>query len=186
MLKKREMQDCQALYELMVHPDVFPFVRQKAYSYDEYLFLTKQIIEEEEQGNLISRTIVDEWGSPIGTINLFDIQQQAGFLGTWLGKPFHGKGYNNLAKDAFFNELFYDLNIERVFLKIRVENKRSNNAVRKLPYATLANEIHQSLYLEINNGIDQYNLFEVSKDYFTLHSMRATVASNEREHLKEA
>jgi hypothetical protein len=33
-------------------PAVFPFVRQKAYSYEEYLFLTKQTIEAEERGEL--------------------------------------------------------------------------------------------------------------------------------------
>ncbi|MGQ0518443.1 hypothetical protein ACT453_54415, partial [Bacillus sp. D-CC] len=60
-----------------------------------------------ERGELISRTILDEWGNPIGTITLFDVQEKAGFLGTWLGKPYHGKGYNKLAKDSFFSELFY-------------------------------------------------------------------------------
>lgn len=45
MLKKRELQDCQALYELMVHPEVFPFVRQKAHSYEEFLFITKQTMK---------------------------------------------------------------------------------------------------------------------------------------------
>ena len=87
MLKKRDIHDCHALYDHMIHPDVFPFVRQKANSFEEYLFLTKQTIEAEERGELISRTILDEWGSPIGTISLFDIQDNAGFLGTWLGKP---------------------------------------------------------------------------------------------------
>ncbi|MBL1704139.1 N-acetyltransferase, partial [Klebsiella pneumoniae] len=42
MLKKRDLHDSHVLYELMVDPAVFPFVRQKAYSYEEYLFLTKQ------------------------------------------------------------------------------------------------------------------------------------------------
>ena len=60
----------------MVDPAVFPFVRQKAYSYEEYLFLTKQTIEAEERGELISRTILDEWGNPIGTITLFDVQEK--------------------------------------------------------------------------------------------------------------
>jgi hypothetical protein len=36
---------------VMVDPAVFPFVRQKAYSYEEYLFLTKQTIEAEERGH---------------------------------------------------------------------------------------------------------------------------------------
>ncbi len=61
----------------MVDPTVFPFVRQKAYSYEEYLFLTKQTIEAEERGELISRTILDEWGNPIGTITLFDVQEKS-------------------------------------------------------------------------------------------------------------
>ena len=63
MLKKRELHESHELYELMAHPDVFPFVRQKAYSYEEFLFLTKQTIEAEERGELISRTILDEWGN---------------------------------------------------------------------------------------------------------------------------
>ena len=29
MLKKRDLNECHELYELMTHPDVFPFVRHK-------------------------------------------------------------------------------------------------------------------------------------------------------------
>jgi len=181
MLKKRELQDAEALYELMVHPDVFPFVRQKANSYEEFLFLTKQTIEAEERGELISRTILDEWGSPIGTINLFDIQDGAGFLGTWLGKPYHGKGYNKPAKDAFFTELFYELSIQTIFMRIRKVNVRSTMAAEKLPYATFANETRKSLLDEINAGQDLYNLYEISKDSYTIHTMRsAPVLADER------
>jgi RimJ/RimL family protein N-acetyltransferase len=185
MLKKRELQDCQALYELMVHPDVFPFVRQKAYSYEEFLFITKQTIEAEERGELISRTILDEWGNPIGTINLFDIQDGAGFLGTWLGKPYHGKGYNQLAKDAFFKELFYELSIETIFMRIRKVNVRSIKAAEKLPYVTFANETRKSLLDEINQGEDIYNLYEISKDNYTLYMMRQ-LKEEEEQKLKEA
>ncbi len=187
MLKKRDLQDCQALYELMVHPEVFPFVRHKAYSYEEFLFLTKQTIEAEERGELISRTILDEWGSPIGTINLFDIQEGAGFLGTWLGKPYHGKGYNKPAKDAFFNELFYELTIQTIFMRIRKINGRSTMAAEKLPYVALANETRKSLLDEINGGQDIYNLYEVSKDLYTLHTLRTGNTKEEEQHqLKEA
>lgn len=185
MLKKRELQDCQALYDLLVHPDVFPFVRQKAYSYEEFLFITKQTIEAEERGELISRTILDEWGSPIGTINLYDIEENAGFLGTWLGKPYHGKGYNQIAKDAFFTELFYELNIETIFMRVKKVNLRSTKAVSKLPFVTFANETRKSLLDEINANGDIYNLFEVSKDLYTMHTLRVGHSSDE-EHLKEA
>lgn len=39
MLKKRELQDAQILYNLMTHPDIFPFVRHKANSYYEFLLI---------------------------------------------------------------------------------------------------------------------------------------------------
>jgi len=49
MLKKRDLQDCHALFTLLTHPEVFPFVRHKATSYDEFLFISKQTIEAEER-----------------------------------------------------------------------------------------------------------------------------------------
>ncbi len=186
MLKKRELQDSQALYELMTHPDVFPFVRQKAHSYEEFLFLSKQTIEAEERGELISRTILDEWGQPIGTINLYDIEDQAGFLGTWLGKPYHGKGYNKIAKDAFFEELFYTLGIETVFMRIRTENIRSQKAAEKLPYVIQANETRRDLFARLNPTEKIYNLYEIPKDLYTLHVLRHGHEQQEESHLLEA
>ncbi|MBG9445214.1 GNAT family N-acetyltransferase [Cytobacillus firmus] len=186
MLKKRDLHDCHALFDLMTHPDVFPFVRQKANCYDEFIFITKQTIESEERGELISRTILDEWGAPIGTINLYDIQDNAGFLGTWLGKPYHGKGYNKLAKDAFFEELFFETGIETIFMRIRKENIRSQKAAEKLPYVILANETRKSVYDQLNANGDIYNLFEIPKDLYTLHVMRHGVAVQESSQLLEA
>ncbi|AWC31444.1 GNAT family N-acetyltransferase [Bacillus cytotoxicus] len=185
MLKKRDLHDSHVLYELMVDPAVFPFVRQKASSYEEFLFLTKQTIEAEERGELISRTILDEWGNPIGTITLFDIQEKAGFLGTWLGKPYHGKGYNKLAKDAFFSELFYELDIETIFMRIRKENIRSIKAAEKLEYVSLANETRKAVYDQINTQEEVYNLYEISKDQYTLSTMR-DATFQDAHHLKEA
>jgi RimJ/RimL family protein N-acetyltransferase len=186
MLKKRDLHDSHALYELMTHPDVFPFVRQKAASYDEFLFVTKQTIEAEERGELISRTILDEWGSPIGTINLYDIEDHAGFLGTWLGKPYHGKGYNSPAKDAFFQELFYELGIETVYMRIRKVNIRSIKAAEKLPYVIKANETRKSMYDQLNAADDVYDLYEIPKDLYTLHYLRHVTKETEASHLLEA
>ena len=172
MLKKRDLQDSHVLFELMSHPDVFPFVRQKAYSYDEFVFVTKQTIEAEDRGELISRTILDDWGAPIGTINLFDIQDGAGFLGTWIGKPYHGKGYNAPAKDAFFQEAFYERGIETIFMRIRKENIRSIKAAEKLPYVVKANETRPSIYNQLNAHGDIYDLYEIPKDQYTLYIRR--------------
>lgn len=182
MLKKRELTDCHALFELMTHPDVFPFVRHKTTSYEEFLFLTKQTIEAEEQGTLISRTILDEWGAPIGTISLFDIQNQSGFLGTWLGKPFHGKGYNQHAKDLFFAELFFELGIESVLMKIRKHNVRSQKAAEKLPYVSPISEKNRGL---IDND-DAFHLYEIHKDLYTFHLFRQNNDSDSSSALLEA
>lgn len=186
MLKKRDLHDSHELYELMTHPDVFPFVRQKAYSYDEFLFITKQTIEAEERGEVISRTILDEWGSPIGTINLYDIEDKAGFLGTWIGKPFHGKGYNGLAKEAFFQELFYEVGIETVFMRIRKVNIRSIKAAEKLPYVVKANETRESLYKQLNADGEVYDLYEIPKDLYSLHYLRNGSVQDDSSQLLEA
>ena len=118
------MHDCYALYEIMTHPDVFPFVRHKVDSFEEFLFATKQTMEAEEKGELFLRTIIDEWGTPIGTITLFDIENQAGFLGTWIGKPYHGKGYNSLAKEVFLMRFFL-----RWVSKRSHENKKAKYSI---------------------------------------------------------
>jgi RimJ/RimL family protein N-acetyltransferase len=186
MLKKRDLHDSHVLFELMSHPDVFPFVRQKCDSYEEFIFMTKQTIEAEERGELISRTILDEWGNPIGTINLFDIEDNAGFLGTWLGKPYHGKGYNSPAKDAFFQEVFYNMGIETIFMRIRKVNIRSIKAAEKLPYVVKANETRKSLYEQLNANDDVYDLYEIPKDQYSFYLMRNGAVQEEPSHLLEA
>lgn len=185
MIKKRELHETHALYTLMTHPDVFPFVRQKAYSHEEYLFLTKQTIEAEERGEIISRTIIDEWGNPIGTINLFDIENNAGFLGTWIGKPYHGKGYNQLAKEAFFQELFFEKNIETIYMRIRVENIRSKKAAQKLPYALLANKTRKNIYEFINQNTNKkFDLYEIPKDLYTMYHLKKVYEQHENQALE--
>jgi RimJ/RimL family protein N-acetyltransferase len=186
MLKKRDLHDCHVLYELMTHPEVFPFVRHKPNCFDEYVFMTKQAIEAEERGELISRTIVDEWGTPIGTISLYDIHDKAGFLGTWLGKPYHGKGYNKLAKEAFFHELFYELGIEHIFMRIKKTNLRSIKAAEKLPYVLKVNELRITLYEQINAQEEIYDLYEISKDQYTFHVLRNESQHPESSQLLEA
>lgn len=166
MLKQRELHETADLYELLRHPAVFPFVRHKATSAEEYLFMTKQLIEEEQNGLSVSRTIVDEWGLPIGTISIFDVQDGAGFLGTWIGQPFQGFGYNQKAKLAFLNELFFDYDFHTVFLRIRKENARSKAAALKLSYVIDAEHTNPSLYEEINQGESKFHLFKIPKDLF--------------------
>src|SRR5690625_3587531 len=166
MLKNRDLHEVPFLFELSIHPEVYPYIRHKAETCDEFYFLTKQIIEAEHNGGLISRTITDEYEQPIGTINLYDIHNNAGFLATWIGKPYFGKGYNKLAKEAFLKELFFYTNIDTVFMKIRKTNTRSLKAAVKIPYIISANTIYPSVYQSINQLEDVYDLLVVTKDQF--------------------
>ena len=75
--------------------------RNKAETIEEYMFHVKNMIEEEEQGKLISRTILDEWENPIGCISLYEIEEQKGFLGTWLGPALHEKAITSGRKTRF-------------------------------------------------------------------------------------
>ena len=48
------------------------------------------------------------------------------------------------AKETFFKELFFELGIETVFMRIRKKNIRSLKAAEKLPYAVMANETRRN------------------------------------------
>lgn len=175
MLKTRDLHEVPALYELISNPRVLSYVRHQPATSDEYYFITNQTVQAEENGELISRTILDEYLQPIGTINLFDVQNNHGFLATWIGAPYFGKGYNNMAKELFFNELFFDLNIEAVFMKIRRTNIRSVKATLKLPYAIIANALYPEVYEEINKHENAYDLFAISKAHYSAYHQFSSI-----------
>lgn len=163
MIKKRDLHECHVLYSLMMDPVVFPYVRYPCQSYEEYLFMTKQLIAEEEQGTCISRTILNEMGHPIGTIDLYNIVHHTGFMATWIGTPYFGQGYNRRAKESFLSELFLEHHIDTVFLKIRKQNIRSKKAVEKLPYIELANDTNNEVYKSVNHTQQIYDLYHVKR-----------------------
>jgi len=88
------------------HPEFYPYVRFKADCLDTLYFMIKQTLEAEKSRELFSRTILNEYSQPIGTISLYDVEANHGFLATWIGQPYFGMGYNRLAKEEFFDEFF--------------------------------------------------------------------------------
>ncbi|MWV47135.1 GNAT family N-acetyltransferase [Paenibacillus sp. HJL G12] len=171
MLKQRDLHECHSLYHFMMDPVVSSYVRYPCQSYEEYVFVTQQLIAEEELGTCISRTILNEVGHPIGTIDLYNIVQQTGFLATWIGTPYFGKGYNQRAKEAFLAELFLEHDIETIYLKIRTQNIRSKKAVEKLPYVQLANARNEQVYQSINHTQQIYDLYCVERSSFVESSV---------------
>lgn len=161
MLVKRDLEHAKALFPLLQHPEVFPYVREKAQTLEDYCRLTEQAIIEELHGRMISRTIISEYKQPIGIINLVNIEANTGFLATWIGKPFFGKGYNHQAKIAFLGELFAISTIETVYLKIRKTNTRSLRANAKLAFIQQGKETHPTIYTKINQQDSNDNPFEL-------------------------
>src|SRR5699024_10948843 len=97
MLKKYGLEDVPSLFELMSHPEVFPYVRYKAHSLDDCYFTAQELISKEAEGELIMRTILNSNHEAIGTINLYDLQDGAGFLNTWIGRPYFGQGHSQIS-----------------------------------------------------------------------------------------
>ncbi|WP_027964177.1 GNAT family N-acetyltransferase [Halalkalibacillus halophilus] len=169
MLKRRDVHDVPTLFPLLDDEAVKPYVRERVESLEAYYFFINKMNQQEENGELISRTILDEWELPIGAITLYDITEGKGFLATWLGKPYFGKGYNQYAKELFLWELFMEQEIEVVFLKVNQQNLRSYKAMQKLSYATLANETYPAVYEQVNQSEKKYHLFAIYKEAFMFY-----------------
>lgn len=153
-------------YELfleMSHPEVSPYVRNYVADFNEYLKNVTHILAAETRGEMIVRTIVNEWNQPIGMISLYDITEYGGFLSTWLGKKYHGKGYNQVAKQLFLDEVFNESEVQTIYLKIRTDNYRSQKAVLKLAYVTQVGANYEAMHKMVNQTGLKYNLYLVSK-----------------------
>ena len=72
------------------------------------------------------------------------------------------------SKNVIFERVIFDYNFHTVFLRIRVENLKSQRAALKLPYVVSANESHPTLLTQVNSGEAQFNLFKIPKDLFYL------------------
>lgn len=107
------------------------------------------ILAAEEKGTFYSRVIFSENSELIGVTTLKEINlpKKTTHIGSWLGKPFWGMGYNELAKVAILKTAFIDLDLDYVFAGAKKENVRSLKAQEKLPYMTLG--VGQEFPLEL-------------------------------------
>lgn len=100
------------------------------------------IFEQEKQGKLFSRVLLNDSREPIGVITLKDIDRihNTCHIGTWIGYPFWGKGYNALAKAEILHIAFTKLQLNYVFAGAKRVNIRSQKAQEKLPYIRIGVE----------------------------------------------
>ncbi|HDR4436468.1 GNAT family N-acetyltransferase [Bacillus thuringiensis] len=96
-------------------------------------------IEEERQKRSLSRMIVNEENEIIGltTLKHINYEKKQSHIGSWLGYPYWGKGYNEAAKKEIFKIAFLDLQLTYVFAGAKTNNIRSLKAQEKLPYISL-------------------------------------------------
>lgn len=116
------------------------------------------ILEQEKLGKQYSRCILNENEQLIGVITLKDIDKEnrTCHIGTWIGHPYWGKGYNQLAKAEILYIAFNELRLDYVFAGAKVDNIRSQKAQEKLPYITLGvekdfPEEHKQLESQVNS-----------------------------------
>lgn len=94
------------------------------------------ILELEKLEKQYSRVILNEERELIGVITLKEIdrERRTSHIGTWIGFPYWGKGYNELAKKEILYTGFTELGLEYVFAGAKLSNIRSQKAQEKLPY----------------------------------------------------
>lgn len=116
-------------------------------------------IEEERQKRSLSRMIVNEENEIIGltTLKHINYEKKQSHIGSWLGYPYWGKGYNAAAKKEIFKIAFLDLQLSYVFAGAKTNNVRSLKAQEKLPYISLHVEDrfpdeHSALENEVNSS----------------------------------
>lgn len=165
MLKKLEQSDVNALYMHLLNPNLI-YVRYRSQSLEEYESITQILIEKEENGEAIIRVILDEQNYPIGQIALYDIHANTGFLSTWIAEGYHGKGFNQKAKELFLSELFNEKGIDIVYAKIRKNNIRSLKATEKIPYMKKINETNITVYQSVNKEQEVFDVYEITKEYY--------------------
>ena len=94
------------------------------------------VLAQEMEQKQLSRVIFNESNQLIGVITLksIDTKKKTAHIGTWIGAPYWGKGYNQLAKEKMLNIAFNDMDLEYVFAGATFQNIRSQKAQMKLPY----------------------------------------------------
>lgn len=92
----------------------------------------------EKEGTTCSRLVFHNHQMiGVTTLMYIDQEKKSCHLGSWLGVPYWGRGYNERAKVEILKIAFDTYNLDRVFLGARIHNFRSQAAQQKLPYIKL-------------------------------------------------
>lgn len=168
-------EDASVLYEYLLNPNVRMFSRLRPENAKE---MEEIIAFVQHQSDSIVRVIANEWNEPIGLIALWEycLFQKYGFLATWIAEEHWGKGYNQMAKELFFSEMFIEHGLENIFIIIRNYNKRSLKAIQKIPSISLASKDEEKLLRSLHKSIEKDHFLYVSRKETYLSVLEAEVA----------
>ena len=133
ILRQIELSDAAELYLQLSNPCVSRYSRLKPSSVKDMEEMIMYLQHEELEQRVVPRVIINEDNTLVGMITLWDYSyfRQEGFLATIIGETYWGRGYNQLAKQLFFEEVFNIQKLNQIYLLVRNHNERSIAACRK-------------------------------------------------------
>jgi RimJ/RimL family protein N-acetyltransferase len=138
-LRPHDFAYAERIFTLVTDPAVNEQLGLRDQSVEDTKSFIQHITQEEQAGKSVSRVIFNENDELIGVTTLMFINRELRrcHIGSWLGKEYWGKGYNQLAKEAILRIAFLELELDVVFAGAKQSNIRSQKAQEKLPYVSL-------------------------------------------------
>ncbi|MCQ6564357.1 MULTISPECIES: GNAT family N-acetyltransferase [Bacillus] len=153
-----DLRYANVIFELSSNPHVKNALGLKVESVEDTKTFILFAIEEERKNHSLSRVIVNEENEIIGltTLKHINYEKKQSHIGSWIGYPYWGKGYNEAAKKEIFKVAFLDLQLTYVFAGAKTNNIRSLKAQEKLSYISLHVEkqfpdVHAALEKEVKS-----------------------------------
>lgn len=134
-----DLRYANVIFELSSDPHVKNALGIKVEKIEDTKAFILFALEEERKNHSLSRVIINEKNEVIGltTLKHINYAKKQSHIGSWLGYPYWGKGYNAAAKKEIFKIAFLDLQLTYVFAGAKTTNIRSLKAQEKLPYISL-------------------------------------------------
>lgn len=134
-LKPHHVNYAVRIHELASDPLVADALGLVNQTLENRLEFIQKMQQGEKEGTTCSRLVFHNHQMiGVTTLMYIDQQKKSCHLGSWLGVPYWGRGYNERAKCEILKLAFDTYGLERVFLGAHIQNRRSQAAQQKLPY----------------------------------------------------
>lgn len=142
-LVKNDLKYAEQVFKLSSNPGVKDVLGIKVDNIEDTIGFINYIVQQELEGKVINRIILNEQDEVVGITSLKHIDRRDGIchIGTWIGVPFWGQGYNEASKIEILKIAFNELKMDYVFAGAKESNIRSRCAQEKLAYMTIGVEM---------------------------------------------